>query len=62
MPEKPSPDKIPVTLYLKAELAQRLQWAAESRNLPAPDVAADLLDRYLPRTPPGQKRGSIPYT
>ncbi|MBN2577921.1 MAG: hypothetical protein JXB10_02940 [Pirellulales bacterium] len=62
MPEKPPADKIPLTLYLKTELAQRLQWAAESRKLPASEVAADLLDRYLPRTPPGQKRGAIPYT
>jgi hypothetical protein len=62
MPEKPPSDKVPLTLYLKAELAQRLQWQAETRNLPAADVAADLLDRYLPRNPPGPKRGSIPYT
>jgi hypothetical protein len=55
--------KIPVTLYLSADLAARLKSAAETQRRAAADLAADLLDRYLPRPPAGgPKKGSIPYS
>jgi hypothetical protein len=63
MPEKPLADKIVLTLHLPADVAQRLKWASEAQKRPAAELAADLLDRYLPRTPPGgPKKGTIPYT
>jgi len=62
MPAKGPGEKIPLTIYLTEELARRLQQAAASRNRPAAEVAADLLDRYLPRVQSGEaKKGKIPY-
>ena len=61
MPQ-PGSDKIPLTLHLSADVARRLQLAAERQRRPAADLAADLLDQYLPRAPTGeQKKGDIPY-
>ncbi len=56
-------DKIPVTLHLSADVAARLKMAAEAQKRPAADLAAELLDRHLPRPQTGgPKRGSIPYS
>ncbi len=55
-------EKIPVTLHLSADVAARLKMAAEVQNRSAADLAADLLDRHLPRPQAaGPKKGSIPY-
>jgi hypothetical protein len=55
-------DKIAVTLHLSADVAARLKMAAEAQKRPAADLAADLLDRHLPRPQAGgPKKGSIPY-
>jgi hypothetical protein len=54
-------DKIPLTLHLSADVARRLQLAAEARKRPAADLAAELLDRHLPRVPSGEQKGNIPY-
>jgi hypothetical protein len=55
--------KIPLTLQLSADVATRLKVAATAQRRPATDLAADLLDRYLPRPPTGgQQKGSIPYS
>jgi hypothetical protein len=61
---QPAPgEKIPITVYLSPAVAQRLKAASETQRRPAPDLAADLLDRYLPRLPPaGQQKGNIPYS
>jgi hypothetical protein len=62
MAEKPPGDKLSLILYLSADVAQRLKWAAEAQKRTAADLAADLLDRYLPRVQPGgPKKGKIPY-
>ena len=62
MTQPASGEKIPLTVYLSAELAKRLKTASESQRRPAAELAADLLDRYLPRLPSGgQQKGSIPY-
>jgi ribosome-binding protein aMBF1 (putative translation factor) len=52
--------KIRLTLELKADVARRLAMAAEARKCSAADLAAELLDRYLPRQAEA-KKGSIPY-
>jgi len=63
MAEPRTQEKFPLMLHLSAEVAQRLNLAAETQKRPAADMAADLLDRYLPRVQPGgPKKGSIPYT
>jgi hypothetical protein len=63
MTQPASGEKIPLTVYLSAELAKRLKTASETQRRPAAELAADLLDRYLPRLPPtGQQKGSIPYS
>ena len=63
MADKPAPDKVPLTIYLSADVARRLMAMAESRKRPAADLAADLLDSNLPRTPSaGPQKGKIPYT
>ena len=55
-------DRIPLTLQLPADVARRLMAAAETQKRAAADLAAELLDRYLPRLPgDGPKKGSIPY-
>ena len=63
MPEPSTAGKIPLTLHLTAEVAARLKSAAETQRRPAAELAADLLDRYLPRPPgSGAKKGGIPYS
>jgi hypothetical protein len=63
MAQPGSTEKVPLTLHLSADLARRLMVAAETQRRPAADLAADLLDRYLPRLPaPGAKKGNIPYS
>jgi hypothetical protein len=56
-------EKIPFTLHLSADVARRLMQAAETQKKPAADLAAELLDQFLPRAPAaGQKKGNIPYS
>ena len=63
MSEPSTAGKIPLTLQLTADVAARLKLAAETQRRSAADLAADLLDRYLPRPPSGgPKKGSIPYS
>jgi hypothetical protein len=63
MTESSAAGRIPLTLQLSAEVAARLTLAAESQRRTAADLAADLLDRYLPRLPAsGAKKGNIPYS
>ena len=60
---EPGSGKIPLTLHLSAEVAARLKLAADAQKRPATELAVDLLDRYLPRSPAGgQKKGNIPYS
>jgi hypothetical protein len=55
-------EKIPLTVYLSSDVAKRLKAAAEAQKRSAADLAADLLDRHLPRPPAGgQPKGVIPY-
>ncbi len=55
-------EKLSLTLHLPADVARRLMVAAETQKRSAADLAADLLDRYLPRPPTsGPKKGNIPY-
>ena len=49
MSEPQPPEKIPLTIYLSADVAGRLKLAAEARKRSAADLAADLLDHHLPR-------------
>ena len=61
---QPNPgEKIPLTVYLSPEVAKRLKAAEAAQKRPAADLAADLLDRYLPRLQTaGPQKGSIPYS
>ena len=62
MPEQGAGAKIPLTIYLTGEVAGRLKRAAETQKRTAADLAAELLDRHLPRPPTGRsKKGNIPY-
>jgi hypothetical protein len=55
--------KIPITLQLSADVAARLKTAAETQRRSAAELAADLLDRYLPKPPSaGPQKGNIPYS
>jgi hypothetical protein len=63
MTQQGAGEKVPLTLYVSADVARRLMLAAEAQRQPAADLAADLLDRYLPKLPAaGQKKGNIPYS
>ena len=63
MAESSSSGKVPLTVHLPAEVAVRLKLAAETQKRPAAELAAELLDRYLPRLPSsGQAKGNIPYS
>jgi predicted transcriptional regulator len=62
MSEQRPTEKIPLTIYLSADLAGRLQRAAEARKRSAVDLAAELLDRHLPRPQTGGPKKSIPYS
>ena len=62
MAEKSTSGKIPLTVYLSADVAARLKLAAEAQKQPAAELAASLLDRHLPRPQAGgEKKGIIPY-
>jgi hypothetical protein len=62
MAEKSIADKYPLTIYLSADVAKRLMAVAESQKRTTADLAADLLDRNLPRLQPGgPTKGKIPY-
>jgi hypothetical protein len=63
MSEPTTGGKIPLTLQLSAEVAARLKLAAEAQRRPATELAAELLDRHLPRpSSPVAKKGAIPYS
>ena len=63
MSEQRPGEKIPLTVHLSAEVAVRLKSAAEAQRRTPGDLAADLLDRYLPRSPAaGPAKGNIPYS
>jgi hypothetical protein len=63
MAEQNTSGKIPLTIYLSAEVAARLKAAAETQRQTAGDLVAELLARHLPRLPgTGAKPGSIPYS
>ncbi len=52
-----------LTICLPEGLAQRLKLAAARQNRAPADVAAELLDRHLPRLEvPETKKKNIPYT
>jgi hypothetical protein len=63
MTEKSPTEKFPLTIHLSPDVAKRLMAAAETQKRPVAEVAADLLDRHLPRLPgSGSPKGKIPYT
>ena len=62
MSEQRPTDKIPLTIYLSADVANRLKLAAEAQKRLAIDLAADLLERHLPRPQPSGPKRSIPYS
>jgi hypothetical protein len=63
MAEPNAGTKLPLTIFLTPEVAQRLKLAAEAQHRAAADVAAEMLERHLPRLPgAGPKKGSIPYS
>jgi len=60
--QEQSSNKIPLVVQLTAELAARLKTAAESRGRTPAELAAELLDRHVPRPPAeGPKKCRIPY-
>jgi hypothetical protein len=61
MSEQRPSEKIPLTIYLSADVANRLKLAAEARKRSATDLVADLLDLHLPRPQIGGAKGTIPY-
>ena len=62
MSEQRPTEKIPVTIYLSADVAGRLKLAAEAQKRSAADLAAELLDRHLPRSQTGGPKSNIPYS
>ncbi len=62
MSEQRPTEKIPLTIYLSADVAGRLKLAAEARKRSAVDLAAELLDRHLPRPQTGGSKQSIAYS
>jgi hypothetical protein len=63
MAEQSLGEKIPLTLHLSADVAARLKLAADARKRAPADLAAALLDQYLPRPQTGgTKPGNIPYS
>ena len=62
MSEQSTSGKIPLSIFLTPDLAARLEREAKRLNRPAGDVAAEVLERHLPRLPAGPpKPGNIPY-
>ncbi len=62
MSEPRAGEKIPLTIHLSADMAVRLKLAADSRKLSPADLAAELLDRHLPRPRSEGAKGNIPYS
>lgn len=63
MPEQRPTDKMPLTIHLSPDVAVRLKMLAETQKRPAEVVAADLLDRHLPRPrPQGGAKERAPYS
>lgn len=63
MADPHSADKIPLTIHLSVETAARLKQAAEAAKRSPSDLAADLLNRHLPRPQTGgTTKGNIPYS
>jgi hypothetical protein len=62
MPEQRPTEKIPLTIYLSADVANRLKLAAEAKKQAAGDLAAELLDRHLPRPQTDGPKRNIPYS
>jgi hypothetical protein len=62
MSEQRPTAKIPLTIHLSADVAIRLKLAAEAQKRSAVDLAAELLDRHLPRPQTGGPKKSIPYS
>ena len=60
MVEKSSSDKYPLTIFMSADVAKRLMAVAEAQKRTPAELAADMLDRNLPRAP-GPGKGKIPY-
>ena len=62
MAEQKPGDRLPLTIYLTADVAQRLKVTADAQKRTAAELAAELLDRNLPRSSGGTaKKGIIPY-
>jgi hypothetical protein len=62
MTQPNSAEKVPLMLHVSPEVAQRLMLAAETQRRNAAELAADLLDRYLPKLPTAGPKKSIPYS
>ena len=60
MPPSKFDQKIPLTLQLPKQIAERLKSLATTQDRPASDVVVALLDRHLPRLQE-EKKGTIPY-
>lgn len=63
MAKKATDEKARFVLYLPEDLAKRLKLAAVNQNRAACDLAAELLDRHLPRAKVHQAKNlkKIPY-
>ncbi len=63
MAKKATDEKNRLTIYLPEGVAKRLKLAAVNQNRAASDVAAELLDKYLPHLEVRQtKKTQIPYS
>jgi hypothetical protein len=63
MAEQTGGGRILLALHLSPELAARLKLASETQRRSAPELAVDLLERYLPHPPAsGGKKVNIPYS
>jgi hypothetical protein len=51
-----------LTIYLSADVANRLKLAAEAKKQAAGDLVAELLDRHLPRPQTDGPKRNIPYS
>jgi len=62
MSEPRPPDKVPLTVLLSPDAAIRLKMFAEAQKRPAVELAAELIERHLPRPQTGGPKKKIPYT
>jgi hypothetical protein len=62
MTQPTNPEKVPLMLHLSPDVARRLMVAAETQRRTPAGLAADLLDRYLPRPPTTGPKKNIPYS